>query len=77
MITFGLSAPIKKVQSEKGFTVDAVTAAARPNQTFVLILSNSFASTRKGDTFLLESNRKKMQRQNAQIPPSLVKSTCF
>lgn len=29
MITFGLSAPIKKVQIEKGFTVDAVTAAAR------------------------------------------------
>ncbi|CAK9068298.1 unnamed protein product [Durusdinium trenchii] len=29
MITFGLSAPSKKVQIEKGFTVDAVTAAAR------------------------------------------------
>ena len=32
MITFGLSAPSKKVQIEKGFTVDAVTAAARPGR---------------------------------------------
>lgn len=29
MITFGASGPIKKVQAEKGFTVDAVVAAAR------------------------------------------------
>lgn len=30
MITFGISAPIKKVQTEKGMTVEAVVAAARP-----------------------------------------------
>lgn len=29
MITFGISAPIKKVQTEKGMTVEAVVAAAR------------------------------------------------
>jgi len=29
MITFGLSAPIKKVQTELGMTVEAVMAAAR------------------------------------------------
>jgi len=30
MITFGISAPIKKVQTELGMTVEAVVAAARP-----------------------------------------------
>ena len=36
MITFGLSAPIKKVQTEKGMTVEAVMAAARPGVPGVL-----------------------------------------
>lgn len=34
MITFGLSAPIKKVQAELGMTVEAVMAAARPGVLF-------------------------------------------